>query len=166
MNPGTTGTMPAAQSGRSSLRAARSVSIRLGDGAAERAVGEDDLGRVDVARAHAGRGSAAANTRAESRSPRLTMKSRVRGVSSLSTVRLESSALELVHRTRDLGGHLLGAALGRAPENLEVAGAEVVDLLRGARAVAGGRPLGEPEQHVGHAGGRRHDDDARAPCAS
>ena len=53
---------------------------------------------------------------ADSRSPRLTMKSRVRGVSSLRTARLCSSAVELVEGAVDLGGGLVAGRL--APRTL------------------------------------------------
>ena len=60
--------------------------------AAERSVGEHHLGRVDVAGGVPAARSAAAKMCADSRSPRLTTKSRVRAVSSLSAARLCSSA--------------------------------------------------------------------------
>ncbi len=133
---------------------------QVGRGSAERTVGEDDLGRIDIARPNPG---GAQRRRQEARrEPFAAADDEVARPRRqlLEHGQAGEQPLELVHRTPDLGRDLLGAPPGRAPEDLEVAGAEIVDLLRGARAVAGRRPLGEPEQRIGHPGGRRHDDDA------
>ena len=90
MNPGTTGTLPAAISGCSRLRTARSVSARLGDAPPN----GPSVKMISVASTYSeavpAAVSAAANICADSRSPRLTTKSRVRGVSSFSAARLAS----------------------------------------------------------------------------
>ena len=90
MKPGTTGILPAAISGASFLRAAMSVSGRFGDAPPK----GPSVNTISVASTYAdaapAAASPAANTCADSRSPRLTTKSRVRGVSSLSATRLLS----------------------------------------------------------------------------
>ena len=141
---------------------------QVGRGAAERPVGEDDLDRVDVARRRARRRARpAANICADSRSPRPTTKSLVRGVSSLSTTRLRSSAASSSNeRSISAAAALAGAALAppaAALSDVAVARAQRLDVVARAsvRPFAGGGARRQPQQHVGHARGRRHHHHAR-----
>jgi hypothetical protein len=91
MKPGTTGTLPAATSASSCLRAAASVAARLGDAPPN----GPSVKTISVASTYAdgvpAAARAAAKMCADRRSPRLTTKSRVRGVSSFSAARLVST---------------------------------------------------------------------------
>ena len=163
---------PRAAAAALARRPGRSAS-RFGRRAAERPVGERrPPGRRRRPR-RAGRGQAAAKIWADSRSPRLTTKSRVRARQLLEHGQARQQRAPARRASASISAATPAAALP-SPATGGVARMPLVAcaqrLRRRGRSCRRSRPRGarrQPQQQVGDAGGRRHDhDQARraGPC--